>query len=128
MSLITREKVTKEQVIEFLNNLSVLEISDLSKDLEGIWGVSAAVAAPAAAAPVAEAAEEQTEFSVILVNAGDKKIEVIKAIRVLTGLGLKEAKDMSEKSDALIKEGISKKDAEDIKKTLEAAGAVVKLA
>jgi len=120
--------VTREQLIETLSSMSVLEISDLTKDLEARWGVSAAasVAAPAAAV-AAEAVEEQTEFTVVLVNAGDKKIEVIKALRELTGLGLKEAKDMSEKADAHVKEGISKKDAEEMKKKLEAAGAAVKL-
>lgn len=122
--------ITKEQLIETLSSMSVLEVSNLVKELESAWGVSAqaAVAAAAPVAAAAEAVEEQTEFSVVLVSAGDKKIEVIKVIREITGLGLKEAKDLSEKSDASVKEGIAKKDAEDIKKKLEAVGAVVKLA
>jgi large subunit ribosomal protein L7/L12 len=122
--------MTKENLIDALSNLSVLEAAGLVKELETLWGVSAAapmmMASASAAAPAAE--EEQTEFNVVLVKSGDKKIEVIKELRVLTGLGLKEAKEMSEGSNVNVKEGLSKKDAEEMKKKLEAVGAEVKLA
>jgi len=124
--------MTLENIVESLSSLTVLEAAELTKLLEEKWGVSAAapmMMGPAAgAAPAADAAEEQSEFSVILIEAGEKKIDVIKELRVLTGLGLKEAKDMAEKADAMVKEGLSKKDAEDVKKKLEAVGAKVKLA
>ena len=122
--------ITKEQVIEWLSNQSVLEIAGLVKDLEEKWGVSAAApVAVAAAGPVAEAApvEEKTEFDVILKGDGGKKINVIKEVRGITGLGLKEAKELVEGAPKPIKEGVSKDEAEDIKKKLEAAGAEVEV-
>jgi large subunit ribosomal protein L7/L12 len=117
------------KIVEDLSALTVLEAADLSKMLEEKWGVSAAapVAAAAAAGPAAAAVEEKTEFTVMLTAAGDKKIEVIKEVRAITGLGLKEAKDLVEGAPKAVKEGINKKDAEDIKKKLEAAGAKVEL-
>lgn len=121
--------VTKEDVLEFISGLSVLELSELVKEFEEKFGVSAApvVMAGGAAAGGAAAAEEKTEFDVILTNAGDKKINVIKVVRALTGLGLKEAKDATENTPSTIKEGISKADAEEAKKQLEEAGAKVEL-
>ena len=122
--------VTKEQVLEFLDGMSVLELSEIVKELEERWGVSAqAAVAVAAAGPavVAEAEEEKTEFDVILENFGDKKINVIKAVRAITGLGLKEAKEMVEGAPKAVKEGTSKDDAENVKKQLEEAGAKVTL-
>ncbi len=124
--------ITKEQVVEWLSNQSVLEIANLVKDLEEKWGVSAAApVAAAAAAPAgggeAAAAEEKTEFDVILAAAGDKKINVIKAVRELTGLGLKEAKDLVEGAPKPVKEAVSKDDAEEAKKKLEEAGAKVEV-
>ncbi|HCJ12565.1 MAG: 50S ribosomal protein L7/L12 [Verrucomicrobia bacterium GWF2_51_19] len=123
--------ITKEQVIEWLSSQSVLEIAGLVKDLEAKWGVSAAAPVAAmAAAPVAAAAaavEEQTEFTVILAAAGDNKINVIKEVRAITGLGLKEAKDVVEGAPKPIKEGVNKDEAQDIKKKLEAAGAKVEV-
>ena len=120
--------LTKDQVIEWLSAQPVLELANLVKDLEGKWGVSAA-AAVAAAGPAAAAAvvEEKTEFNVILTEAGANKIGVIKEVRAITGLGLKEAKDLVEGAPKPVKEGASKADAEDIKKKLEAAGAKVEL-
>lgn len=124
--------ITKDQVIEWLSGQSVLEIAGLVKSLEEKWGVSAAApVAVAAAAPAAGAAaapaEEQTEFNVVLLEAGANKIGVIKEVRAITGLGLKEAKDLVEGAPKPVKEGASKADAEDIKKKLEAAGAKVEL-
>lgn len=121
--------VTKEDVLEFISGLSVLELSELVKEFEEKFGVSAApvVMAGGAAAGGAAAAEEKTEFDVILTNAGEKKINVIKVVRALTGLGLKEAKDATENTPSTIKEGISKADAEEAKKQLEEAGAKVEL-
>lgn len=119
-----------EQIVESLSNLTVLEAAELSKMLEEKWGVSAAAAtAVVASASVgaAPAEEEKTEFDVVLVSGGDNKIGVIKAIREITGLGLKEAKDASEGSDVMLKSGVSKKDAEDFKKKLADAGASVKI-
>ncbi|MCZ4287692.1 50S ribosomal protein L7/L12 [Hoeflea alexandrii] len=117
------------KIVEDLSNLTVLEAAELSKMLEEKWGVSAAapvaVAAAGAAAAPAEAAEEQTEFDVILAEAGANKINVIKEVRAITGLGLKEAKDLVEAAPKAVKEGISKGEAEDIKKKLEDAGAKV---
>lgn len=122
---------TKDQVIEWLSNQSVLEIAGLVKDLEEKWGVSAAApVAAVAAAPVAgaaAAAEEKTEFNVVLVDAGANKINVIKEVRGLTGLGLIEAKDLVSNTPKAIKEGVSKQEAEEMKAKLEAAGAKVEL-
>ncbi len=123
--------ITKEQVIEFIENMTVLELAELVKELEDKFGVSAAapvaVAAGAPAEGAAAAAEEQTEFDVVLAGAGDKKINVIKVVRAITGLGLKEAKEMVDGAPNTIKEGASKEEAEDIKKQLEEAGASVEL-
>jgi large subunit ribosomal protein L7/L12 len=118
-----------QTLVDQLSALSVLEAAELAKMLEEKWGVSAAapVAVAAAAGPAAPAAEAQTEFAVHLTAAGDKKIEVIKAVRELTGLGLKEAKDMVEAAPQLVKDNVAKKDAEEMKKKLEAAGAKVEL-
>jgi len=117
------------KIVEDLSNLTVLEAAELSKMLEEKWGVSAAapvaVAAAGAAGAPAEAAEEQTEFDVILAEAGANKINVIKEVRAITGLGLKEAKDLVEAAPKAVKEGISKGEADDIKKKLEDAGAKV---
>jgi len=117
------------KIVNDLSSLTVLEAAELSKMLEEKWGVSAAapVAAAAAAGPAAAAVEEKTEFTVMLTAAGDKKIEVIKEVRAITGLGLKEAKDLVEAAPKAVKEGISKADAEAAKKKLEAAGAKVEL-
>ncbi len=117
------------KIVEDLSKLTVLEAAELSKMLEEKWGVSAAapVAVAAAAGPAAAAVEEKTEFTVVLSAAGDKKIEVIKEVRAITGLGLKEAKDLVEGAPKAVKEGVNKKDAEDMKKKLEAVGAKVEL-
>jgi large subunit ribosomal protein L7/L12 len=124
--------VTKEQVVDFLSKLTVMDIAALTKELEDKWGVKAApVAVAAAAAPAAggggAAAAEQTEFTVVLKEAGAKKIEVIKAVRELTQLGLKEAKDLVDGAPKNVKEGVSKADAESFKKKLEDAGAKVEI-
>ena len=125
--------ITKEQVIEWLSSQSVLDLAALVKDLEGKWGVSAAAAvaaAPAggaAAGAAAPAAEAQTEFTVVLKDGGANKIGVIKEVRAITGLGLKEAKDLVEGAPKNVKENVPKAEAEDIKKKLEAAGAKVEL-
>ena len=122
--------ITKDQVIEWLSNQSVLEIAGLVKDLEEKWGVSAAAPVAVAAAAPAEAtaaAEEKTEFDVILVDAGSSKINVIKEVRGLTGLGLIEAKALVEGTPKPVKEGVSKQEAEEIKAKLEAAGAKIEL-
>ena len=124
--------ITKDQVIEWLSSQSVLEIAGLVKDLESKWGVSAAApvaaaAAPAAAAAAAPAAEAQTEFTIVLKDAGANKIGVIKEVRAITGLGLKEAKDLVEGAPKPVKENAPKAEAEEIKKKLEAAGAKVEL-
>ena len=110
------------KIIDELSTLTVVEAAELSKQLEEKWGVTAA--APVAAAP---AGEEKTEFSIFLSSAGDKKINVIKEVRAITGLGLKEAKDLVEAAPKEIKSGVAKKEAEEIKKKLEAAGAKVEL-
>ena len=119
--------ITKDQVIDFIANMSVLEMSELVKDMEEKFGVSAAaavVATPAAGGGGGEAAtEEKTEFDVILTSFGEKKINVIKEIRGITGLGLKEAKEAVESAPKAVKEGVSKEEAEEIKKKLEEAGA-----
>ena len=122
--------VSKEQVVDFLSKLSVMDIAALTKELEDKWGVKAApvaVAAAAGAAPAAAAAAEQTEFTVVLMEAGAKKIEVIKVVRELTQLGLKEAKDLVDGAPKSVKEGVSKADAEGFKKKLEDTGAKVEI-
>ena len=123
--------ITKDQVIEWLSGQSVLEIAGLVKDLEAKWGVSAAAPVAAAAAPAAAAAaapvEEKTEFTVMLLEAGANKIGAIKEVRAITGLGLKEANDLVEGAPKAVKESVSKQEAEEIKKKLEAAGAKVEL-
>jgi large subunit ribosomal protein L7/L12 len=123
--------ITKEDVIEFIANMSVLELSELVKEMETKFGVSAAAPAAmaAAAGPVAAAsqAEEQTEFSVILMSHGEKKIQIIKEVRAITNLGLKEAKTLVDEVPKPVKEGISKEEAEKIKKQLEDAGAQVEI-
>ncbi|MFT6659204.1 50S ribosomal protein L7/L12 [Maritalea sp.] len=117
------------KLVDDLSALTVLEASELSTMLEEKWGVSAAapVAAAAAGGAAVEAAEEQTEFDVILTSAGEKKINVIKEVRAITGLGLKEAKDLVEGAPKAVKEGVSKAEAEELKAKLEAAGAGVEL-
>jgi large subunit ribosomal protein L7/L12 len=122
-------EVTREQVKEFIKQSSVMEIAALVKELEQELGVSAAapVAVAAAAAGPAAAAEEKTEFNVILVEAGEKKIQVIKVVRELTGLGLKEAKDLVDGAPKPIKEGVAKADAENIKKKVEEVGGKVEI-
>jgi large subunit ribosomal protein L7/L12 len=120
-----------EKIVEDLSSLTVLEAADLAKMLEEKWGVSAAAAVAVAAGggggAAAEAAEEKTEFDVVLAAAGDKKIEVIKEVRAITGLGLKDAKDMVEAAPKTVKEGASKEEADKIKEALEKAGAKVEL-
>ena len=117
-----------ENIIEELKSLTILELADLVKKVEEEFGVSAApVAVAGAAAPVAAAAEEKTEFDVVLKEAGAKKLDVIKAVREITGLGLKEAKEMVEGAPKTVKEGASKEDAEKLKADLEAAGATVEV-
>ncbi|WP_297193959.1 50S ribosomal protein L7/L12 [uncultured Campylobacter sp.] len=123
--------ISKEDVLEYISNLSVLELSELVKEFEEKFGVSAApvvvAGGGAAAAGAAGGAEEKTEFNIVLTDSGAKKIEVIKVVRALTGLGLKEAKDAVEQTPSTLKEGVSKADAEEAKKQLEAAGAKVEL-
>lgn len=121
--------VTSEQIVETLKGMSLLEVSELVKTLETTFGVSAAapVAVAAAGGAPAAAVEEQTEFTVVLTEAGSKKIEVIKAVRALTSLGLKEAKDLVEGAPKTVKEGANKEEAAKMKKELEAAGAKVEL-
>jgi len=123
--------ITKDQVVEFISNMSVLELSEMVKELEENFGVSAAAAAvaaaPAAGGAAPAAAEEKTEFDVVLTEAGDKKINVIKEVRTITGLGLKEAKDFVESAPKTVKEGVSKEEADELKKKLEEAGAKVEI-
>ena len=123
--------ITDEQGIEWLNSKTILQLAELVKTLEGKWGVSAAAAVaaagPAAGAAPAAAAEEQTEFTVMLLEAGANKIGAIKEVRAITGLGLKEAKDLVEGAPKPVKEGVNKAEAEEIKKKLEAAGAKVQV-
>ena len=121
--------ITKEDVLEYISGLTVLELSELVKEFEEKFGVSAqaTVVAAAGAAGGAAAEEEQTEFDVVLTGAGAKKINVIKVVRAITGLGLKEAKNAVEDTPTTIKEGISKEEAEELKKQLEEAGASVEL-
>ena len=115
------------KIIEDLSKLTVVEAADLSKQLEEKWGVTAATAVAAAPAAAAAPAEEKSEFTVFLAAAGDKKINVIKEVRAITGLGLKEAKDLVEGAPKEVKTGVPKKEAEEIKAKLEAAGAKVEL-
>ena len=125
------KSITKEEILEAIKSMSVIDLADLVKDLEDIFGVSAAApvavaAAPAAAAEEAtEAAEEKTDFKVTLQEIGDKKINVIKAVREVTTLGLKEAKDLVEAAPSVVKEGIGKEEADQIKEKIEASGAKV---
>ena len=122
---------TKEDVVSFIDNMTVLEMSEFVKELEDKYGVTAAAPAVAVAAPAAgggeAAAEEKTEFDVILASAGDKKIQVIKEVRTITGLGLKDAKDLVESAPKPIKEGVKKEEAEEIKKKVEEAGGTVEV-
>jgi large subunit ribosomal protein L7/L12 len=124
-------EITKEAVVDYLSNLPVIQIAELIKTLEDKWGVKAAPVAVAGAAPAAAAAaapaEAQTEFTVILKEAGPNKINVIKVVREITGLGLKEAKDLVEAAPKPLKEGVSKADSDEMKKKLEDAGAKVEL-
>ena len=123
--------VTKEDVIEFISGMSVLELSELVKEMEEKFGVSAATPVAVGVAPGAQAAqaeaEEKTEFDIILSQVGDKKIQVIKAVRAITGLGLKEAKALVDEAPRPVQEGVSKEEAEDVKKQLEEAGATVEV-
>jgi len=124
--------VTKAEILDAIANMTVLDLSELIKEMEEKFGVSAAaaavtVAAPAAGGGAAAAAEEKTEFDVILAAAGEKKVEVIKVVRAVTGLGLKEAKDLVDGAPKPVKEGINKADAEALKKQLEEAGAKVEV-
>jgi len=123
--------ISKEELIEAIENMTVLELSELVSALEDKFGVSAAAPVAVAAAPAAgggeAAAEEKTEFDVVLAGAGDKKIQVIKAVREITGLGLKEAKELVESAPKAVKEGVSKDEAEELKTKLEEAGASVEI-
>jgi len=122
---------TKEDVVSFIDNMTVLEMSEFVKELEDKYGVTAAAPTAAAAAPAAgggeAAAEEKTEFDVVLTAVGDKKIQVIKEVRTVTGLGLKDAKDLVESAPKAIKEGVKKEEAEEIKKKVEEAGGSVEV-
>ncbi len=123
--------ITRNDVLSYLENANMLEISELIKEIEEKFGVTAAAPVAVAAGPVAaaggEAAAEQTEFDVILNAAGDKKIQVIKVVRAITGLGLKEAKELVDNAPKAIKEGVSKAEAEDLQKQLEEVGAVIEV-
>ena len=123
--------VSREEIKEALGQMPVLELVDLIKELEDEWGVSAAapvaVAAAAGASGDAGAAEEQTEFDVVMSSFGENKVSAIKAVRAITGLGLKEAKDLVESATASVKEGVSKDESEEVKKQLEEAGATVEI-
>ena len=122
--------VSKQEILDAIANMTVLDLSELIKEMEEKFGVSAAAAAVAVAAPAAAGAaavEEQTEFTVMLIAAGEKKVEAIKVVRAATGLGLKEAKDLVDGAPKAVKEGISKADAEALKKQLEDAGAKVEV-
>ena len=124
------KKMSKDDMIEAIKGMTVIELSELVKALEEAFGVSAAAPVAVAAAPAAvaeEAAEEKTSFDVVLTSFGDQKIQVIKVVRALTGLGLKEAKDVVEGAPKPIKEGVNKDEAEDAKKQLEEAGATVEI-
>ena len=123
-------EISKDQVVDYLSSLPLIQIAELVKELETKWGVSAApvaVAGAAAAGPAAAAEEEKTEFDVILADAGAQKINVIKVVREITGLGLKEAKDLVEGAPKTLKEAVSKDEAADLKKKLEEAGAKVEV-
>ncbi len=125
-------ELSKADVIEYIKNISVLELSELIQELEETFGVSAAAPVAVAAGGVVAggeeaAAEEQTEFDAVLVSFGEKKIQVVKAVRAITGLGLKESKDLVEEAPKPVKEGVSKEEAEDIKKQIEEAGGVVEI-
>ena len=122
--------VTKDEVVSFIDSMTVLEMSEFVKELEDKYGVTAAAPAAVVAAPAGggeAAAEEKTEFDVILTAAGDKKIQVIKEVRTITGLGLKDAKDLVEAAPKAIKEGVKKEEAEEIKKKVEEAGGSVEV-
>jgi len=119
--------ITKEDVLEFISNMSVLELSELVKEFEEKFGVSAQATVVAGGGAVAEAVEEQTEFDVVLTDAGAKKINAIKVVRAITGLGLKEAKGAVEDAPTVLKEGVSKEEAEELKKQIEEAGASCEL-
>lgn len=120
--------ISQEQVVDYLSGLTVMQIVELTKTLEDKWGVEAApVAVAGAAAPAAEAAEEKTEFDVILKAAGAQKIQAIKAVREITGLGLKDAKDLVESAPKAVKEGVSKDEAAELEKKLKDAGAEVEI-
>ena len=124
--------VAKAEILDAISGMSVLELSELIKEMEEKFGVSAAaaavsVAAPAAGGAGAAAAEEQTEFTVVLAGIGDNKVSVIKAVRAITALGLKEAKDLVDGAPKPVKEGVSKQEAEEVKKQLEEAGATVEM-
>jgi large subunit ribosomal protein L7/L12 len=122
--------ITKDQVVDFLSNLTIIEVSDLVSELEEKWGVSAAAPVAVAAAGGAgggEAVEEQTEFDVILTGAGAKKVNVIKVVRSITGLGLKEAKAVVDSAPSPLKEAVSKDEAEEVKKQVEEAGGTVEV-
>jgi large subunit ribosomal protein L7/L12 len=122
--------VAKAEILDAISSMSVLELSELIKEMEDKFGVSAAAASVAVAAPAAggaAAAEEQTEFTVVLASFGDNKVSVIKAVRAITALGLKEAKDLVDGAPKPVKEGVSKQEAEDVKKQLEEAGASVEV-
>lgn len=121
--------VSQDEILDTISNMTVMQVVDLISAMEDKFGVTAAtaVAAPAAAGEAAAAVEEQTEFDVILASMGDKKVNVIKAVRAITGLGLKEAKDLVESAPSTVKEAVSKGEADDFKKQLEDAGASVEL-
>lgn len=122
--------VTKDEVVSFIDSMTVLEMSEFVKELEEKYGVTAAAPAAVVAAPAGggeAAAEEKTEFDVVLTAAGDKKIQVIKEVRTITGLGLKDAKDLVESAPKPIKEGVKKEEAEEIKKKVEEAGGTVEV-
>ena len=119
--------ISKEDILEAVGSMTVMDLNDLVKAFEEKFGVSAAAMAVAGPATAAVAAEEQTEFTVMLLAAGDKKVEVIKVVRAVTGLGLKEAKDVVDGAPKAVKEGVSKADAEALKTQLEAAGAKVEV-
>ncbi|BBL69769.1 50S ribosomal protein L7/L12 [Methylogaea oryzae] len=121
--------ISKDEILDAISNMTVLEVVDLISAMEDKFGVTAAapVAVAAAAAPAAAAAEEQTEFNVVMTSFGEKKVDVIKVVRGITGLGLKEAKDLVEGVPSPVKEGVSKAEAEDIKKQLVEAGAAVEI-
>jgi large subunit ribosomal protein L7/L12 len=122
--------VTKDEVVSFIDSMTVLEMSEFVKELEEKYGVTAAAPAAAVAAPAGggeAAAEEKTEFDVVLTAAGDKKIQVIKEVRTITGLGLKDAKDLVEAAPKAVKEGVKKEEAEEIKKKIEEAGGTVEV-